>query len=240
MVIASHDHRRVDAHGADLGIVDDTNTNIRRVMMQAPAMRSDALRDSILFRRGYWLGSAYVVRRATLDLPRFHQIIDSAPELTQWSYLDLVFGPYVVASNPEGTVGMIDEVLFDYRIHDAGTSGSTVNVQRTRSSLHRSQSTNKLTRLVLDSLLADPEIRTRYTRMDEIHQLARYQYDGERAQAIRHFFRILPHLSADGLLLKELVRLTATTAIGMEGFLTAKNRLGSLRRSHGPSPTRTS
>src|SRR5215831_19722456 len=63
VVLVSHDFIRVDKNLQDLNILDETNLNTRRITKSyAKKDWSNKLRESILLRKGFWLGSAYALR----------------------------------------------------------------------------------------------------------------------------------------------------------------------------------
>src|SRR5262249_39592693 len=118
-----------------LNISNVTRLNTRRITkMYGKKDWSDKMREAILLRRGFWLGSAYAVRKQAILLERFERLIaQHAPENLAYlegfrlrDTLDLLLGSFIVASNPTFKVGFVDEVLFKHRAHvDNTTTGLT-------------------------------------------------------------------------------------------------------------------
>src|SRR5262249_46114601 len=73
VVLVSHDFIHVDENLQDLNILkDETRLNTRRITKSyAKKDWSDKMREAILLRRGFWLGSAYAVRKKAVPLQRF-------------------------------------------------------------------------------------------------------------------------------------------------------------------------
>src|SRR2546428_9611071 len=72
VVLVSHDFIRVDANLQDLNILTETNLNTRRITKShAKKDWNKEMRQAILFRKGFWLGSAYAVRKKAIPLERF-------------------------------------------------------------------------------------------------------------------------------------------------------------------------
>ena len=224
-VIISHDHEHMDEQGHFLDKEDDTNSNVNRITQNySPDEWGRIFRKSILFREGYWFGSAYMVRRSVIDMVSFNRMIGENEELARWSFLDLVMGPYIVATNPKGKIGFVNEKLFRYRSHHSNSSGSTADRQRAMSSLQRSQYVNRLTRIAIRDHVNDPGIDKQFRDLDTIYELVRYQYEGKKISALVQFIRIIPKLIAHHLFIKEFKRLGLTTFLGVNKFIQLKNK----------------
>ena len=80
VVLVSHDFIRVDENLQDLNILDETNLNTRRITKSyAKKDWSKKMREAILLRKGFWLGSAYAVRKKAILLERFERVIAEHP-----------------------------------------------------------------------------------------------------------------------------------------------------------------
>ena len=125
MAIVSHDYQRVDANRTPYNFIDDTQENIQRILAtcQTVTEQSDAFKESILAKKGYWGGSAYSLRKKFIDLDKFEGWRSSFPYIRN-TYLDLVLPTFVLVHNPNVMVGYVHKKLFDYRIHAANTSGN--------------------------------------------------------------------------------------------------------------------
>ncbi len=221
MVLASHQHVYVNETLGDLGVQDATHRNIDRIMSRVPKTeRSAALRHSVLFRRGYWLGSAYVIRRSMLDLEQYERIIGQYSQ-TAFAYLDLTIGPFVVASNPTASVGMVNQRLFKYRQH-SNNSCNTVSIESARRGCLRARSTNQLTYELIKKYDADGKLKARYANIDGEYELIDSQYRRDFWGSLSQYARSLPHLVRERKVSKESLRLIATALFGPERFLKMK------------------
>lgn len=224
LVLASHQHMRVDENLVSLNVWDATHANVDRILCNVPVDRqSDAFRRCILNRDGFWLGSAYMIRRAMLDLQKFEEII-SRYEDAAFAYLDLTLAPFIVAMNPLATVGLVNQVLFKYRIH-AANSCSTSSLAAARRGTRRGRSTNRLTYRLLEPYDYDGRLKARYDDIDGEYELLERQYQGDVMGSVVQYGRSLPHLFRDDKATKEALRLIATTLLGPERFLRMKNSL---------------
>ncbi len=221
MVLASHQHVHVNETLAELAVYDATHRSIDRIMSRVPeSEQSAALRHAILFRKGYWLGSAYVIRRSMLDLAEYERIIAQHAQ-TAFSYLDLTLGPFVVAANPLASVGMVNRRLFQYRQH-GNNSCSTVSVASAQRGCKRARSTNQLTYALIRKYDIDGELKARYDAIDGEYELLDSQYRRDVWGALSQFTRSLPHLMRERKAAKESLRLVATLLVGPERFLKLK------------------
>ncbi len=91
MGIMSHDYVRVDKNRHHLNIFDDTQENITNILKTCLQIeeQSEAFKDSILAKKGYWGGSAYSIRKSFINIEKF-EMWRSKFELTRFTYLDLV------------------------------------------------------------------------------------------------------------------------------------------------------
>ena len=137
-VMMSHQHVRVDRYGAPLDVKDDTHSNIDAILReyQEPERRTLEFKRSVLEKRGYWLGSAFMIRRDALELDVFKAWAESLPH-PRHVYLDLVVAPYLILTNPEATIGLVDEVLLKYRFHGGNSCSDYSDVSRAVRSIHR-------------------------------------------------------------------------------------------------------
>ncbi len=215
MCIASHNHVRVNGQLQVLGVRDETNINVERITCKFPITEwSNQFKHSILFREGYWFGSAYSIRRKFLRMNEFEKIADTY-KYSHWAYLDMALGPFMIAANPDLTAGFINKPLFKYRIHSGNTSASAVTGTALLKSLNRNQYTNQLTMHIIKTYLNDGAIVKRYTEMDDEHSLMRLQYEGHKMAAIKKFISVSKWLIKERKFKKELYRLLITTFLGV-------------------------
>jgi len=127
VALVSHDFIQVDENLQELDTSrNETRLNTRRITESyAKKDWSDKMREAILLRRGFWLGSAYAVRKKAILLERFERVIAQHPapnlgylEEYRWrDTLEMLLGPFIVASNPSFKVAFVNEVLFKHRVH---------------------------------------------------------------------------------------------------------------------------
>jgi glycosyltransferase involved in cell wall biosynthesis len=222
--IASHDHVRVNGNLELSNIQDETHLNVSRITTTYPQNKwSEELKWSVLLREGYWLGSAYCIRKKFLQVEEFEKITAQYSN-TQWAYLDMVLGPFMVASNIELKVGFVNKPLFKYRVHQNNTSASARSKVTMINALNRLQYTNQLTCILITKYFNDPAIVKRYDDLNNEHQLMRLQYEGKKFSAIKKFFAISPLLSREKKIKKELFRLIITTFLGIPALTKLKRK----------------
>src|SRR4029077_5916993 len=158
-------------------ILDETRMNTRRITKSyAKKDWSDKMREAILLRKGFWLGSAYALRKNAIPLERFEMVIAQHPAAAHLSYLDMTLAPFVVASNPNFKVGFVNEVLFKHRSHGNNSSGSTTSIQGILCTIDRWQSVHATTYHLIAEFLTDKKIERRYTNFHEELELLKLQY----------------------------------------------------------------
>ena len=187
------------------------------------------MREAILLRRGFWLGSAYAVRKKAILLERFERVIAQHPaanlaylEEFRWrDTLDMTLGPFIVASNPTFKVGFVNEVLFKHRAHgNNSNSGLTsISVERALCTIERWQSVHATTYHLIADFLTDKKIERRYTNLHEELELVKLQFTGKKVKAIGKFISLSPFLFKEKKIVREFVRLLATTFWGAESFI---------------------
>jgi glycosyltransferase involved in cell wall biosynthesis len=223
VILVSHGHERVSKHGQSLNVSDATHKNIRLIEKTSTRLNStnQALRSSILFRRGFWLGSAYSIRSSALNLGAFCRLLDQTP-LSRLAYMDLVLAPFLVQTNPQGEVKYIPELVFKYRIHDAG-SGAGKSIQQQLSSISRLRATNSVAWHCLAASGGDDLLRNRHEILDREFQFLDNIYRGNAFKSFVDFAFLLRHFFDNGSLLKEFTRLGVATILGPKFFLKLKS-----------------
>lgn len=227
MIIVSHQHSRVDRNGQPLNIYDDTHRNIDDILKTCHTVeeRSDAFKRSILEKLGYWLGSAYTFRRDALDLDDFDTWVRALP-YAQDVYLDLTVAPYLVLTNPTKRVGLVDERLFDYRIHGDNSCNDYRDVARAlravRRGYHTTLAANDLNKrfaalgMARDGMAAHEEAIRYYRYLEAL-------YSDRRVEASRIFSGLVRSgYFSPRAFLKESARLAIVWAGGTELFLRLK------------------
>ena len=227
MVLVSHQHSRVDREGRALDIYDDTHRNVDRILRTCRTVeeRSDEFKRSILEKLGFWLGSAFVFRRDALDLEDFAAWVGALP-YAQDVYLDLTVAPYIVLTNPSKRVGLVDERLFDYRIHGNNSCNDYRDVERAlravRRGYHTTLAANDLNRRFEDLGMA----RGGLVAHDKALRYYRYLealYSNRRVEASRIFSKLVKNrYFSPRALVKECARLAIVWVGGMDLFLRLK------------------
>ena len=207
--LVSHAHLRVDESLSPLRCSDVTSRNIDRIFKGPKSLVQPRLRASVMFRKGFWLGSAYGFRRQCFDEQFFGDIVLNSP-LSSCSYLDMVLGPYLALTNPAGSIGYIHDHHFFYRIHQSNSAASDSVISQ-MSALRRMKATTVLTAKVLKAAGANPtEIYNTYLPI-----LFYLKYVGfllVRAPAMSAKYFILSRsliLGSPFSLLREILRLLA-------------------------------
>lgn len=213
VVLVTHGHRRVDSEGYPTGALDATHANISRLLREEDGVeRQKMLRLSILKREGVWFGSAYSIRRSSLDLPALSHLLTEHPDAAN-GYLDLVLAPFVVASNPTGRITYMDDVVFDYRIHGANSASSNT-IDKQMRAVVRGRSTNVITRDVLFSCGVDASILAEYRHILAEYDFLESLYLRRRLPALRGFIELVPFFARKGVLLKEFTRMILVVVLG--------------------------
>ena len=222
VVIVSHDFIRVDEDLHDLNILDETRLNTQRITKSyAKKDWNEKMREAILFRKGFWLGSAYALRKKAIPLERFERLIAQDPAATHLSYLDMTLAPFLVASNQNSKVGFVNEVLFKHRVHgnNSNSTFSSRSLEKALSTVARWQSVHTTTYRLIADTLTDKKIEKRYTNFYEALELIKLQYTGKKVKAIGKFISLLPLLIRQKTIGREFMRLVATTFFGAEAFI---------------------
>jgi glycosyltransferase involved in cell wall biosynthesis len=228
VVLVSHDFIRVDEDLQDLKILDETRLNTRRITKSyAKKDWSEQMREAILFRKGFWLGSAYALRKKAIPLERFERLIAQNPAATHLSYLDMTLAPFLVASNQNYKVGFVNEVLFKHRVHGNNSNSifSYISLEKALSTVARQQSVHATTYRLIADTLTDKKIEKRYNDLHEEFELIKLQYTGKKVKAIGKFISLLPLLFRKKTIALEFMRLLGTTVLGPETFFRWKAKL---------------
>lgn len=227
LMLLSHDHVRVDEHGRELPVRDETHSNIAAVRRRAKSVgqMSDLLRETVLEQKGYWLGSAYSFRGGLFDIPRFEaQIERFGFENLRQTYLDLVIAPFLVLTNAGKTVGYAPEARLFYRVHDKGSLAGNVTPEKARRSALKGKTINELIDLVLRENRAAPALLRRRELILLHYDYLCALYAGEFAGAARIYARLAKSHWSWGELKKETQRFLAVRVLGLRKFLSLARR----------------
>lgn len=236
MILVSHQHVRVDSGLRPLGVRDDTHTNIDSIIRECSSVeeRSERFKRSILEKKGFWLGSAYVIRRSALDLIAFQAWVDSLPH-PEDVYLDLVLAPWLVLSHPEGMIGLVDEPLFLYREHGNNSCNDYRSAERALRSVRRAYNTTEAAARLNHLFSGHPLARdgaVAHERSLNHYRLLLSLYSDERLEALTRYLSLLAgsHLSPRSALV-DGVRLASVGLGGPRLLLELKNRVTRLKAS---------
>jgi glycosyltransferase involved in cell wall biosynthesis len=227
--IMSHDYIRVDNEGKLIDVIDDTQENISRILQDfhTAEAQSDAFKESILAKKGYWGGSAYSLRRTLVDVDKFEAWRTSFPFIRN-TYLDLVLPTFILLHNPDIRVGYVHKKLFAYRRHAENTSGNTTSdVDAARKALRMGHCTTMATygmlrqRQEYDSYAATQQLYiVEYEYLDAI-------YNNKKIAACRKFFYLSKKFWKRRQIAKEAKRLGISILFGPKFFLYLKSKLAS-------------
>lgn len=226
MGIVSHDYIRVDANRKPQHYKDDTQKNIEQILRTCPtaAAQSEAFKESILAKRGYWGGSAYSLRKSVVDVAKFEAWRSAFPYIRN-TYLDLVLPTFILVNHPETMVGYVHKKLFEYRIHDNNTSGNKIpDVGAAKKALRMGHCTT----LGTYGLIKGREGFEDHVRKQGLH-IMEYEYldnlyDNKKWSAIKKFFFLSRHFWTRPQLIKETQRLAISILFGPKTFLHLKNK----------------
>lgn len=228
LVLLSHDYAIIDGNGVSTGETDDTMRNTRRLMDQrlSPDEMSDAFKDSILSYRGVWLGSAFTIRRAAIDVAELERFIASVsiPCFRRLSYQDHLLAQFVIITHPDDLVGFLDVKLFDYRIFPGNTSGLSASREAALRTLARGHVNVLGTRLLLEGF---PRYHTHVRRQARMARTFAYMtalYTGRTLQAIAMGIGLALTYWHPRQTIKEVMRTGTVALLGSDRFFAIKTR----------------
>lgn len=226
LMLLSHDHVRVDANGAELGVRDETHDKIASIRQRGKSADefSAMLKEAILDQRGYWLGSAYSFRRSLFDPSNFEaQIKPFGFDRLRQTYLDLTIAPFLVLTNPGKHVGYTPDTRFYYRVHGSASMGGITAEQARRSAL-KGRTINELIDLILRQNHAAPaHLRERQLLLEHYDYLAAL-YSREYGKAARLYARLARRFWTWRQLKKESARFAGVLVLGPDKFLSLKGK----------------
>lgn len=234
LILLSHDYAIVDADGAATGADGETKRNTRRVMRAGLSREalSERLKQSITGYRGVWLGSAYSIRRDAIDLAELERFIASMsiPQFRRLSYQDHLLAQSVIVSRPDGVVGFIDEVLFDYRLFAGNTSGLSATRAAALRTLTRAHVTVRGTQALLLGFPGFDRAARRQMLLATEYRYGTALYTGRWAAALRLACRLALGFWSPQRTGKEIARIAAILVLGADRFFAIKRS----RRSAAP------
>lgn len=230
MAIVSHNYIRVDENRKNLHVIDDTHQNINRILSSAPDEMglSEALKDSILAKKGFWCGSAYSLRKRFVDIEKFEQWMSGFSNV-RFTYLDLVLPTFILINNPDAMVGYIHKVLFEYRIHSNNTSGNKIpTVDAAKKALRMGHFTMIATCQMFDNLPAYQKYADRQNLMIREYEYLNDIYDNKKTASIKKFIYLSKHHWQNRSIVKEAKRLLLSVVFGPSFFLKLRAKIDRL------------
>lgn len=219
--LVTHNHRRVNNKGLPTGGIDLTHRNMQRVLsIQNSDEQQAALFNSALYREGLWFGSAYSLRRSSINFALFNSIV-SENDCSAFAYLDLVLAPFVAQSNPRGKIVYLPDLVFDYRLHN-NNSASSKTLESSLRAIKRGRSTNLLTKSMLSAAGADVRVIKRYDFILREYDYLDALYSMRRLASLSMFFGLIPLFLERKILLKEITRIVFVLSMGAKLFLKLK------------------
>jgi glycosyltransferase involved in cell wall biosynthesis len=224
-MIVTHLHEWIDDKGNVTGIKDDTHRNLQRIssLTRDEKDLDRLLKNSLLCYKGVWLGSAFCIRRRDLDLRAYEKWVDSLPG-KNLSHQDQPLAAFLIHSNPDKRIHLINEVLFQYRVYPTNSSGSSINVQAAVRTIERSIATVTRTR---DIVSRHPSWKEENFRQNmKLMELEFYKdlYTKKRAKALSRYFKLFFSYWNGRQKVKETRRLMACLLLGPSKFLQLKTR----------------
>lgn len=224
VMMVTHSYRWIDAVGHELAVQDETHKNLNRIVHQAGSDQSAAdrlLKNSILTYKGVWLGSAFVIRRACLQLQRFKEWSEKL-EGHHLSHQDQPLAAFLIKENPSMRIVYLPQVLFYYRVYGSNSSGNTLSVEKAIRTLDRSKATLLRTRELVRSIPSCwEELKVQENKIIEIEYLYAL-YTGKRMVALKYFVHLFrSHWKAINRF-KEVKRLLIVMTLGTNNFLKLK------------------
>lgn len=224
-MMVTHMHQWIDEQGKEMDVTDETHLNCAKIVSATVNQkeRDHLLKRSILALKGIWLGSAFCIRRDTLDLEDYEKWVYSlqGKELT---HQDQPLAAYLIYKNPSRTVSLIDERLFKYRVYATNSSGSSVNIESALRTLNRSKATLIRT---IDIVRRNPEWNKEHKRQKmKLLELEFYSelYCNKKWQAILHYSQLFWSYWNRSQKMKETKRLLFCLVLGPQKFLQFKTK----------------
>jgi glycosyltransferase involved in cell wall biosynthesis len=229
LMILTHNYTCIDANGESRSYTSDkTNRNMRNIYCAScdSSSKSDAFKRSILSYKGYWLGSAWSIRRCFFNLESFKSFIKSVrfPAYENLSHQDQPIAAFMIVDekNKNYEIDYIDKNLFFYRIHSNNTSGSVTNVSGVTRSALRSYATLYGTHQIVS---AAPHFR--FELKNQLMLLTRahciyYIYSGKKFSEVFDSVLNLVDILGWKLFIGILVRYFCLLTFGMNLFVLIK------------------
>jgi glycosyltransferase involved in cell wall biosynthesis len=226
MGIVSHDYIRVNTDRKPFLYIDDTQENILRILKTRSTIeeQSEAYKDSILCKKGYWAGSAYSLRRSIIDTEKF-EAWRSSFQFVRHTYLDLVLPTFILMQHPDIMVGYVHKKLFEYRIHTNNTSG---NKLPDPDAAKRAVNMGLCTTTATYNMIKDKKEYDKCAKKQRL-QIMEYQYlndvySNKKWAAFNKFFLLTKNYWTKKQVIKEFQRFSISLLFGPKSFLYLKSK----------------
>lgn len=225
VMMITHLHEWIDKDGKRSNVIDDTHRNLERITQKAKD-RYDLdrlLKNSLLCYKGVWLGSAFCIRRSYLDLNSYENWVLPMPG-KELSHQDQPLAAYLIHTNSEKKIHLINEVLFQYRVYSTNSSGSSIDVKSAIKTVNRSIATVLRTMNIVEQ---NPSWREEnYHQKMKLRELKFYLnlYTGKRLTALKGYFALFTNYWNRDEKIKEIKRLMICMLFGPERFLKMKTK----------------
>lgn len=226
--LVTHDLRYIDHGGAPI----ERNTRPEVEMANLSYLEAGfKVQRGILLHTDYvWLGSAFSVHRIKADLAGFCVFSRLLPD-TFNTYQDWPLA-YWAAIQPNVSAAYVPEKLFRYRLHGANYSGDSTSKAKAVRNFRRTLNTMEAIQAIAIRFNADAEAMEATRKKLLFCQYCDDLYAGRRIKAIYGFFPSVGYLAqSPALLLKETIRLTGITLLGVDRFIAAMNQVSRMRRA---------
>jgi len=229
VMIVTHGYQCIDGQSKLLPYhSDDTHINMRTIY-ETSSCRSETtamLKNSILCYKGFWLGSAWSIRRSALDLAAFRRFVSTFlfEGFTTLSHQDQPMAAFMVLdpANRNSHVGYINSVLFKYRLHGANTSGSFTSADSAARSALRALATVSATSHLVSQ---HPELIEANIRQQFAVRRATYLYALYTSKSlpliVSLFIQAFPGIPRNRWM-HEFTRLTIVSVLGLSNFIRLK------------------
>lgn len=220
VMLVSHLYEWIDKNGARSHVIDETHKNLERVKSEAAdlLMLDTLLKNSILCYKGVWLGSAFCIRRADLDLTAYIEWVTQLPG-KELSHQDQPLAAYLIYANPHKKIHLVDEILFQYRVYATNSSGSSTNVTSAIKTLSRSIATVARTKDIVARNLSWKE--ENFYQTMKLRELEFYKalYTKNQWQALKGYVHLATFYWKNQKKIKEIQRLLVCIIFGPAKFL---------------------
>lgn len=222
LVFLTHNYEYIDSNGE---FIKNTDLSQRKLVeIDSYEIMSNVIKRGILTSPGYvWLGSAYCIRRASLDIAKFEAWVSSLPE-PEFTYQDWPIA-YWLASSSAGDFGYIKDVLFQYRIHGTNYSGDARTLNKMLRNLRKSNNTNIALLDIARHVFPNKHNEEFCESKSNYSKYLTSLYSGNRTMSLLLLMHCLKYIYKSNILTKELLRYVLIMLLGPRIFLNITKRI---------------